>query len=96
MDARLGRPGTDGLLFLSGEDPESVEDGLARWSSLEFQSKPRPMQVTPQLLPTLAALESTGGPGASRSSSSRAKPKADSASIKGTNGENRKIKRPNV
>lgn len=54
IGVRFGRSGTDNWFLLSGV--ELVEGGLGGWTLLEFQSKPRPMQVTPQLLPTLAAL----------------------------------------
>lgn len=53
VSARFERSGTDNWFLLS---EKLMEDGLGGWISLEFQSKPRPMQVTPQLLPTLAAL----------------------------------------
>lgn len=80
INVRFGRSGTDNRFVL----PEGLTlDGLGGWLSLEFQSKPRPMEVTPQLLPTLVAPQSMGaGLRGSQSSSSKVKSRADSASIK--------------
>lgn len=85
LAAYRGRSGKDRWPFLSGGE---LVPSLGAWSSQDSQSKPRPMQVTPQLLPTLAVLSMMGGAGASQSSSSKVRSRADCVSIKRTKQEN--------